>query len=95
MVLSIGVFFSLMIVGLAASLPATMSPGSTAHGVPHATATHIAHLPPVGSLFAAFLGYNPMQKLLGHPGPNGTPSVLAQLPKAKAGTSPARSSSRS
>ena len=65
MVLSIGVFFSLMIVGLSASLPHTLSSGLEANGVPAATATKIAHLPPVGSLFAAFLGYNPMQTLLG------------------------------
>jgi hypothetical protein len=61
-----------------------MSAGLRANGVPPATAQRIAHLPPVGSLFAAFLGYNPMQKLLGAPGPHGTASVLAQLPKAKA-----------
>jgi MFS family permease len=84
MVLSIGVFFSLMIVGLAASLPSAMSAGLRANGVPAPDAARIAHLPPVGSLFAAFLGYNPMQKLLGAPGPNGTPSVLAQLPKTQA-----------
>jgi MFS family permease len=84
MVLSIGLFFSLMIVGLSASLPSTMSAGLRANGVPAATADRIAHLPPVGSLFAAFLGYNPMQKLLSAPGPHGTASVLAQLPKAKA-----------
>jgi hypothetical protein len=65
MVLSIGVFFSLMILGLSSSLPASMSSGLQANGVAPATAEHIAHLPPVGSLFAAFLGYNPMEKLLG------------------------------
>jgi hypothetical protein len=65
MVLSIGVFFSLMILGLSASLPSSMSKGLRANGVNAATAARIAHLPPVGSLFAAFLGYNPMQKLLG------------------------------
>jgi MFS family permease len=65
MVLSIGVFFSLMILGLSSSLPSSMSNGLRANGVAPATAVHIAHLPPVGSLFAAFLGYNPMQKLLG------------------------------
>src|SRR5205085_2982128 len=65
MVLSIGVFFSLMIVGLSSSLPASMSAGLDANGVAPATAEHIAHLPPVGSLFAAFLGYNPVENLLG------------------------------
>jgi MFS family permease len=77
MVLSIGLFFSLMIVGLASSLPATMERGLTANGVPPATAAHLAHLPPVGSLFAAFLGYNPMHTLLGD-------KVLAALPPDKA-----------
>ena len=64
-VLSIGLFFSLMIAGLAARLPATLYTGLTANGVPPATAERIAHLPPVGSLFAAFLGYNPIRTLLG------------------------------
>ena len=64
-VLSIGLFFSLMIAGLAARLPTTLYSGLTANGVPPATAERIANLPPVGSLFAAFLGYNPIKTLLG------------------------------
>jgi MFS family permease len=64
-VLSIGVFFTLMIVGLSARLPATMLAGLHAHGVPAATASRVAHLPPVSILFAAFLGYNPIEHLLG------------------------------
>ncbi len=64
-VLSIGIFFSLMVTGLAGSLPHTMFSGLTAQGVPAASASTIAHLPPIGILFAAFLGYNPMQQLLG------------------------------
>jgi MFS family permease len=64
-VLSIGVFFSLMVAGLASKLPATMFSGLTTQGVPAAAATSISHLPPIGVLFAAFLGYNPMQSLLG------------------------------
>jgi MFS family permease len=64
-VLSIGVFFSLMVAGLASKLPATMFSGLTTQGVPTAAATSISHLPPIGVLFAAFLGYNPMQSLLG------------------------------
>jgi MFS family permease len=65
MVLSIGVFFSLMILGLAASLPAHLYAGLSAAGVPTAEATRISHLPPVGLLFAAFLGDNPIRVLLG------------------------------
>jgi MFS family permease len=73
MVLSIGVFFSLMIAGLAATLPRTLSVGLTAQGVPANVAQRIADLPPVGSLFSAFLGYNPIKTLVG-------PDVLSNLP---------------
>ncbi len=76
-VLSIGLFFSLMIAGLAARLPTTLYTGLTANGVPAATAERIAHLPPVGSLFAAFLGYNPIRTLLG-------PAALDRLSPAQA-----------
>jgi hypothetical protein len=65
MVLSIGLFFSLMIAGLASSLPRTMYAGLVGQGLNPADATRISHLPPVALLFAAFLGYNPMQTLLG------------------------------
>jgi MFS family permease len=65
LVLSIGIFFSLMILGLASTLPGTLDHGLVAQGVPKADATRISHLPPVGLLFASFLGYNPMQQLLG------------------------------
>jgi MFS family permease len=77
MVLSIGLFFSFMIAGLAATLPAAMRSALVAQGVPPAAAARAAGLPPVGSLFAAFLGYNPMRTLLG-------PALLASLPPAKA-----------
>jgi MFS family permease len=63
-VLSIGIFFTLMIVGLSSRLPASLTQGLTSHGVDAATAAHVAHLPPVSVLFAAFLGYNPIQNLV-------------------------------
>jgi MFS family permease len=62
--LSIGVFFSLMIAGLAARLPDTMTSGLQAHGVSAQAATAAGQLPPVGSLFASFLGFNPIQTIL-------------------------------
>jgi hypothetical protein len=64
-VISIGIFFTLMIIGLSASLPHTMTTGLEAHGVPHGAAQQAAGLPAVSILFAAFLGYNPIQHLLG------------------------------
>ncbi|WP_445170780.1 MFS transporter [Mycolicibacterium sp. Dal123E01] len=62
--LSIGIFFSLMIVGLTNTLPAAMSQGLQAQGISPSVAHDVANLPPVGSLFAAFLGYNPIAELL-------------------------------
>jgi MFS family permease len=73
-VLSIGIFFSLMIAGLASTLPTTLTHGLATHGVPHALAAKVGAEPPVASLFAAFLGYNPVQQLLKPTG------VLAHLP---------------
>jgi hypothetical protein len=64
-VLSIGVFFTLMILGLASNLPHTLSSGLQAHGVSAAAASSAAHTPPVSVLFAAFLGYNPIEHLVG------------------------------
>ncbi|MFJ6571844.1 MFS transporter [Streptomyces sp. NPDC091292] len=77
MVLSIGIFFSLMIAGLAGALPHTLSTGLTAQGVPPADAARVASLPPVGVLFASLLGYNPIATLLG-------PQVLSGLPPGHA-----------
>ncbi|MBW0116449.1 MFS transporter [Pseudonocardia abyssalis] len=79
MVLSIGFFFSLMIIGLSQDLPAVMAQGLTEHGVPAADAARIAELPPVGVLFAAFLGYNPVQQLLGGVLPTLPPDQAAYL----------------
>jgi MFS family permease len=62
--LSIGIFFSLMVVGLAGTLPAALSSGLQQQGVSADVAQQVAELPPVGSLFAAFLGYNPVGELL-------------------------------
>jgi MFS family permease len=76
-VLSIGIFFTLMIVGLSATLPHSLATGLRSHGVSAAVATRVSRLPPVSVLFAAFLGYNPAQKLLG-------PHVLARLPAKSA-----------
>jgi hypothetical protein len=65
-----------MVAGLASHLPSAMFAGLTAQHIPAATATSISHLPPIGVLFASFLGYNPMQQLLG--------PLLSHLPAANA-----------
>ena len=74
--LSIGVFFSLMIAGLASSLPTTLTSGLQQQGVPHGIAHQLGTLPPVSSLFSAILGVNPVQHLLA---PSG---ALSSLPTA-------------
>jgi len=74
MSLSIGIFFSLMIAGVARALPHTLTSGLRAQGVPASVATQVSHLPPVSTLFSALLGFNPVQNLLA---PSG---VLAKLP---------------
>jgi MFS family permease len=66
--LSIGIFFTLLISGLAGRLPGALYAGLTAQGVPAAAAHHAAQLPAVSTVFAAFLGANPLQTLLGPTG---------------------------
>jgi MFS family permease len=75
-VLSIGIFFSLMIAGLSSALSTNLYRGLTAHGVPAAAALRAAHLPPVSTLFAAFLGYDPVTALVG-------PAALAHVSAAQ------------
>ena len=77
MPLSMGLFFTLLIIGLNAKVPSAMYAGLVTHGVPAAKAAQLAHLPPLGYIFAAFLGYNPLKSLLG-------PSVLSHLAPARA-----------
>ncbi len=75
--LSMGIFFSLMVIGLAASLPSALDTGLRAQGVSAGAASQLADLPPVASMFAAFLGYNPIQELLGPSGELARPGVNA------------------
>ena len=75
-VLSIGIFFSLIILGLSGSLSGHLYQGLTAQGVPAAAASGVSHLPPTAVLFAALLGYNPIKMLLG--------SALAKIPASQA-----------
>ena len=76
MVLSIGIFFTLIILGLASTLPTALSHGLVAQGVSSADAARLAALPPVSIMFASLLGYNPIQMLLG--------PALAKLPPSHA-----------
>jgi MFS family permease len=77
-VLSMGLFFTIVTLGLAARLPSHLYRGLTAAGVPAQAAHAVASEPPIGSLFSAFLGYNPIKELLGPTG------VLQKLPPRQA-----------
>jgi MFS family permease len=77
-VLSMGLFFTIVTLGLAARLPSHLYRGLVAAGVSPAAAHTVANEPPIGSLFSAFLGYNPIQELLGPTG------ALQRLPARQA-----------
>jgi MFS family permease len=77
-VLSIGIFFTVITIGLAARLPSHLYSGLVANGVPAQTATRISHLPPIGTLFASLLGYNPIAKVL-----SSTPGLTHSLTQAQ------------
>ncbi|WAH36701.1 MFS transporter [Alicyclobacillus dauci] len=78
--MSMGLFFSIVIAGLAQTLPKAMYSGMVEHDVPQHAASVIAQTPPTASLFAALLGYNPLQSLLGSDGLN----ILHTLPRDQA-----------
>ncbi|HEY0755190.1 MAG TPA: MFS transporter [Ktedonobacteraceae bacterium] len=78
-VISMTMFFSIVTAGLASSLPTTLSRGLLNVGLPATIANGVAKLPPIAALFAAFLGYNPMQSLL-------PPAVIQQLPASAQST---------
>jgi hypothetical protein len=80
MVLSMGIFFSLLVAGLSRSLPDALHTGLGAQGVPGPAVAAVAAVPPVGLMFAAFLGSNPIASLLNSAG------VLHQLPAATVST---------
>jgi len=71
--LSMGIFFSILIIVLGSRLPGAILGGLTSNGVPEPVAAQAANLPPTGALFASFLGYNPMETLI-------PPDALSQLP---------------
>jgi MFS family permease len=77
--MSMVIVFSLMVVGLNATMPAVMYSGLLQNGIPAQLAQQLASVPPVGYLFAAFLGYNPLATLI-------PASVLNSLPAQQAAT---------
>ena len=73
MVLSMGIFFTLIISGVASVLPRSLYDGLVAQHVPVKAAALASHLPPITSLFSALLGYDPVRSILG-------PAALAKVP---------------
>jgi EmrB/QacA subfamily drug resistance transporter len=79
MPLSIGIFFSFMILGMNSIVPLSMYNGLIQNGMPGAIAQKLAAAPALTYLFAAFLGYNPLGTLI-------PAQVLHALPPAQAAT---------
>ena len=79
MPLSIGLFFTLMIIGLNQTVPTAMYNGLVSNGVPATVAHRLAALPPISYLFASFLGYNPLATLLGPVLTHLQPAAVARL----------------
>ena len=77
--LSMAIIFSLMIIGLNATMPAALYSGLLQNGIPVQIAQQIANAPSIGYLFAAFLGYNPLNTVI-------PPSVLQSIPAEQAAT---------
>ena len=73
MMMSMGIFFTMVITSLAGTLPTRMAQGLSGFGLPLRLVSAIAHLPPTETLFAALLGYNPMAHLI-------PPQVMGHLP---------------
>src|ERR1700689_5536360 len=67
-VLSMGLFFTVVTLGLASRVPSHLYQGLVKAGVSPSAAHLVASEPPIGSLFSAFLGFNPIQELLGPTG---------------------------
>jgi MFS family permease len=76
MVLSMGAFFTLMAIGLSSRLPAALTHGLTAARVDPGAANTASHASPVATLFAAFLGDNPVRQLVPHPGAHAHTAVI-------------------
>lgn len=62
-VVSMGMFFTIIVVGLTKSFPPVLSASLTSAGAAQLIPA-MSTIPPTGALFAAFLGYNPVQMIL-------------------------------
>ncbi|MDD1694053.1 MAG: MFS transporter [Methanoregula sp.] len=62
-VISMGMFFTIIVVGLTKEFPAALSASLTNAGAAQLIPA-MSNIPPTGALFAAFLGYNPVQMIL-------------------------------
>ncbi len=61
--ISIAIFFTIVLSALSGSLPSALSSAATNANAPQ-LATAFKNIPPTGAMFAAFLGYNPVQSIL-------------------------------
>jgi MFS family permease len=76
--ISLGIFFTIVIFGLTNTLPAALYSSLVGAGVPTALAKSVSSIPPTGALFAAFLGYDPVDTILGGLPPQVSSSIPPQ-----------------
>ncbi|MCY0877664.1 MAG: MFS transporter [Firmicutes bacterium] len=84
MMLSMGIFFTMVISSLTTGLPKTITSGLRHFALPPVLIAHLAHLPPLDVLFAALLGYNPLKILLSQSAAGRL--LLARMPKSQVAT---------
>jgi hypothetical protein len=81
--LSMGVFFTVVIVGIQGALPGAIHESFASLGSSQITpalqhlADQLSNMPPTNALFSAFLGYNPMGSILSAI----DPSIVSAIPK--------------
>lgn len=78
MTISIGMFFSIVIITLSGSLPSAFSTSLTNLGASNLV-PYFTHIPPTSALFSAFLGYNPVQTIIIQSGVNVNSSLYQTL----------------
>jgi EmrB/QacA subfamily drug resistance transporter len=75
MAMSMTLYFTILILGLVKNLPPILYGGLIQAGVPAAVAQKAAEMPPTTALFSAFLGYNPMNSILGNDAVSALPAA--------------------
>lgn len=75
--MSIAIFFTIIIISLASTLPSALANAVTQAGAPQ-LASYMQNIPVTGALFAAFLGYDPVRTIISSLPPQVASSIPSQ-----------------